>query len=433
MSVPLDRLYNFLSDVCNRDDLIIYRFLPHGSRKLEDLLSLTVDTCDDWFKKQTSYNMIFHDQEPLHYNFYTEKDLLTEIQKRRYWRTESDSALDPHASTFHDIITQMHIRSKIHFPINVNDQVLLCHSEKNSGEVERYEQNDFIGVYYWSHALIARDWFRYAELDPTLTTDFSQITKDFLIYNRAWGGTREYRLTFIEILLNQNLHNACRVTFNNTDSGNHYTNHKFTNPKLTITRKDIENYLDPTDADASASADYDSKDYVRCAIEVVLETIFDDQRQHLTEKALRPIACGRPFILAATPNSLQYLRDYGFETFNGLIDESYDTIIDPGERLCAIAKEMQRISLLAPDSKQKLWQQLYEISARNKQLFFSDQWHSNIVLEFKKNFDSAVQRVTFTNKNWNKIKSLIPNYHDDLICDSDYMDQFNIWLSSRQS
>jgi hypothetical protein len=46
----------------------------------------------------------------------------------------------------------------------------------------------------------------------------------------------------------------------------------------------------------------------------------------LTEKALRPIACGQPFILAATPGSLQYLRSYGFKTFSGYIDETYDTI-----------------------------------------------------------------------------------------------------------
>jgi len=433
MSVPLDRLYNFLSNICNRNDLLIYRFFPHGSKKLEHLVTLTLNT-HSWFHNITSHNMIFHDQEPLQYDFYNNEDFLTNLQKRkRLWRAESESALRCHADVFYKMLTPTHIRSKIHFPINANDQVLLCHSEKNSSELERYEQNNFIGVYYWSHALIARDWFRHARLDPVLVVNFEQITKDFLIYNRAWASTREYRLTFIEILLNQNLHTVCKVTFNDTDSGNHYADHKFTNVKLAIARKDIENYIGPTDASASASADYNNTDYATTAIEVVLETLFDDSRNHLTEKSLRPIACGRPFILAATPNSLQYLRDYGFETFHGLIDESYDTISDPRERLCAIANEMQRINLLSPDSKQKLWQQLYTISTRNKQLFFSDQWHNDVVSEFKKNFDSSIQRVTATNKYWNKIKRLVPDYHDDLICDADELEQFNDWLSSRQS
>lgn len=432
MSVPLDRLYNFLSNVCNRSDLLIYRFLPHGSRKLQDLQWLEGKPYD-WFEFQTAHNLIFHDQELLLYDFYSENDILAEVQKRRYWRSESDTVLGDYAVEWHKIITQMHLRSRIKFPISVHDQVLLCHSEKNSGELTRYEQNDFIGVYYWSHALIARDWFRYAKLDATLTVKFDQITKDFLIYNRAWSGIREYRLRFIELLLNQNLHDVCKVSFNPVDTDTHYTNHKFANHQFRLNRADIENYIPTTHVDASASADYDSQDYAQCAIEVVLETLFDDQRQHLTEKALRPIACGRPFIIVSTPGCLQYLRDYGFETFDGLIDESYDTIQDPDERLYAITAEMKRISMLAPDQKRKLWQDLYEISAKNRQLFFSDQWHDKIVSEFKNNFDSAIARVTCTNKSWNKIKKLVPDYHDNLLCNEDDLKKFNTWLAAKQS
>jgi hypothetical protein len=373
---------------------------------------------------------MFHDQEILNYNFYTTQDFSNDGPKRQFWLPKYDSTFRHQIDKFHNMVANMHLRSMIHYPIlNKNDQVLLCHSEKNSRELERYEQNDFIGVYYWSHALIAQDWFRYAELDPALIVNFNQINKDFLIYNRAWSGTREYRLTFTEMLLNQNLHRVCHMYFRKFDSENYYVDHKFANAKLSIACKDIENYLDSNDIDASASADYDNKDYAQCAIEVVLETLFDDQRQHLTEKALRPIACGRPFILAATPNSLQYLRDYGFETFDGLINESYDTIDDPRERLCAIVEEMQRISSLAPDLKQKLWQQLYEISARNKQLFFSDHWHNRIVSEFKNNFESAIKRVTCTEKHWTKLKKLVagadPNYHDYLIFDPDNLIQFD--------
>jgi hypothetical protein len=49
----------------------------------------------------------------------------------------------------------------------------------------------------------------------------------------------------------------------------------------------------------------------------VAETVFDT-RIHLTEKTLRPIACGHPFILAAGPGSLKYLQTYGFRTFSPL-------------------------------------------------------------------------------------------------------------------
>ena len=62
----------------------------------------------------------------------------------------------------------------------------------------------------------------------------------------------------------------------------------------------LENYYHPTGASSLASADFDIEDYNNTDIEVVLETLFDDTRWHLTEKALRPIACGQPFMFAAT-------------------------------------------------------------------------------------------------------------------------------------
>jgi hypothetical protein len=61
------------------------------------------------------------------------------------------------------------------------DKVLLLHSEQNSYPLTVFEQDDAIGVYWWSHAVIARDWFRYAEVDPVLPCT-SSPKYDFLIY-----------------------------------------------------------------------------------------------------------------------------------------------------------------------------------------------------------------------------------------------------------
>ena len=75
MTVPLDRLYNFLYDVCNRDDLIIYGFSPHGSKKLEGLSLLKDPNQTSWISRMTMPAFIFHDQEPLYYNLYTEEKI----------------------------------------------------------------------------------------------------------------------------------------------------------------------------------------------------------------------------------------------------------------------------------------------------------------------------------------------------------------------
>jgi hypothetical protein len=147
----------------------------------------------------------------------------------------------------------------------------------------------------------------------------------------------------------------------------------------------LENYFDLNTFDATASADYTNTDYKSTNIEVVLETLFDDQRWHLTEKILRPIACGQPFIIAATPGSLEYLRSYGFHTFSPLIDETYDTIQDPVARLKAITAEMRRITDLAVSQKQSLFAQLRTIAQHNRQWFFSSEFHHSIIRELQYN------------------------------------------------
>jgi hypothetical protein len=132
----------------------------------------------------------------------------------------------------------------------------------------------------------------------------------------------------------------------------------------------LHKYFRPNVASSASSADYDNTDYSQIGIEIVLETLFDDSRWHLTEKSLRPIACGQPFILMATAGSLQYLRQYGFKTFEGLIDESYDAVQDPRQRLQAVIKEMIRISALPHPDKTKLFLELNLTAQYNKHHFF---------------------------------------------------------------
>jgi hypothetical protein len=372
MSVPLDRLYNYLHDVVNHD-IVIYRWNPHGSKKLEDL-TLLKET--DFSKTITWPIMICHDQEPLNYHQYSKDDII------QYWQN-GPLGFSPELVNEGIKLLPVNVAATTGHE-SLYDCVLITHSEVNSSDLELYQQNHFATVYFWSHGIIARDWFRYAEHDPALKCRAPQQT--FLIYNRAWGGTREYRLKFAEMIATQDLAHKCRMGFSVFDDRQSYQHHKFKNSEFCITSTDLEQHFFKNNTLPSASADYCTQDYQETMLEVVLETLFDDSRWHLTEKTLRPIACGHPFILVATPGSLEYLRSYGFETFNGLIDETYDTIQDPVQRLNAIVDEMQR--LLTIDSV--TWDQLRSIAVKNKQRFFSKEFQEQIIDEFKSNFDKAI-------------------------------------------
>jgi len=373
MSVPLDRLYNFLQDICNQD-ILIYRFLPHGSRKIEDCLPLTEPNYK-YLEENPKVQMICHDQETLDYKSY-------------------EVPLELH-SKINNIPYPVFNKVSKHGAMNYYDQILLLHSEMRSKDLEWFENNGSTGVYWWSHAIIARDWYRYAEIDPLLYKEKNPKV-DFLIYNRAWSGLREYRLKFTELVLNQSLQSFCQLNFNPYDNNAHYKEHKFVNSAFALTRDDLCEYFDPTTVDAAASADYSNLDYQNCAIEVVLETVFDDTKWHLTEKTLRPLACGVPFILASTPGSLQYLQSYGFKTFHNYFDESYDLIHDPVQRLECIVHLMKQLSSLPQNQKQQLYSNLQSICDFNRQRFFSKSFYTQVVEEFVTNFSQAFQLIIQT-------------------------------------
>ena len=360
MSVPLDRLYNYLDSLCNHD-LLIYRFSPHGSKNMSDLQPLVAYNPMDWRQCLTTPGVIVHDQEPLYCTAATANAVVTEIIKH-------DSYVDSECK----------------------QQIL------------RFM---FIGVYWWAHAAIACDWYRFAKHDIGLAINFERMTKDFLIYNRAWAGTREYRVKFTEMIVDHNLQSFCNMKFNPIDDHCHYRDFHPVNAAFKANRYDIENYFEPCYADSYSSADYNSEDYSSIAIEVVLETLFDDQRWHLTEKSLRPIACGRPFILAATAGSLQYIRSYGFQTFAPYINENYDTIQDPLSRLAAITNEMKRINQLSPKDKRSLWHAIYCVAKHNQDLFFNDHWQSGIFKEFVTNINQglAIMEQHKTGSHWKQM------------------------------
>jgi hypothetical protein len=62
---------------------------------------------------------------------------------------------------------------------------------------------------------------------------------------------------------------------------------------------------------------------------VVTETCYWERKLHLTEKIFKPIVSRMPFILVGPAHNLEYLRSYGFQTFDYWWDESYDEIEDP--------------------------------------------------------------------------------------------------------
>lgn len=69
-----------------------------------------------------------------------------------------------------------------------------------------------------------------------------------------------------------------------------------------------------------------------------------DEMLQITEKTFKPIAFRHPFLVWGEMGILQLLKKLGFETFDNLFDESYDTIVDNKQRLDALVKNISKIS-----------------------------------------------------------------------------------------
>lgn len=79
---------------------------------------------------------------------------------------------------------------------------------------------------------------------------------------------------------------------------------------------------------------------------IVVETHFFGNL--VTEKTAKCLLAKRPFILFGAPQLLKHLKDLGFKTFDTVIDESYDQIIDPAERFQAALYSVNKLRSLDP-------------------------------------------------------------------------------------
>jgi hypothetical protein len=78
--------------------------------------------------------------------------------------------------------------------------------------------------------------------------------------------------------------------------------------------------------------------YNTCRFQLTVETIINNAfgEFHLTEKTIKPIIVGMPFVLMASSGYLERLKKLGFKTFESVWDESYDKIEKFEDRLQAI-------------------------------------------------------------------------------------------------
>lgn len=63
----------------------------------------------------------------------------------------------------------------------------------------------------------------------------------------------------------------------------------------------------------------------------------------MSEKTFKPIAFEQPFVVWGSLGTLEYLRTSGFETFDHVIDETYDTVVNNKQRLDSLIAAVDKL------------------------------------------------------------------------------------------
>jgi hypothetical protein len=98
----------------------------------------------------------------------------------------------------------------------------------------------------------------------------------------------------------------------------------------------------PFQVGTSDQSFYNPAWYAQTSFSMVSESSVTEKR-FISEKIFKPVAFQHAFVVHGTPGSLQYLHELGFETFDHVIDESYDKVSDYALRLQLIQSVLKNL------------------------------------------------------------------------------------------
>jgi len=340
----VNNFYDFFSSYYGweKTKIMPWVFKTHGSKNLLDLKpyydeKVYIDNTFEWPMYGT---MILHDQEPVSVNaIHTYKS--QELTTKKY-----------------DMYQRLNRKELLLSKTASCSWPIFCHSEYNSLDIKYIRHLGLIDCYYFWHGLVARDWFRHWKHHGDLDQSTSWQQR-FLLYARDHTGSRQYRKSVIESLMP--MQNQIQYSWHGNNS-----------------------------VDSSYSAKIVVKDAVDTAVHIVAETVFDQNKVHLTEKIFKPIVMRQPFVVFAGAGALEYLRRYGFQTFGSIWDESYDDESDHQTRSNKILKVITDLYNQSEEQFKSTIDQCRSIVQHNVDHFFSDQFEEILLNELHQNVTHSI-------------------------------------------
>jgi hypothetical protein len=149
--------------------------------------------------------------------------------------------------------------------------------------------------------------------------------------------------------------------------------------------KTLRHETDLNYGNISAWTDRHAMPHAHSYFEVCTETYMHGEYKSLTEKIFKPIANFHPFIFVAFPGALALLRQLGFRTFEGFIDQSYDDEPHEIKRMHMIVAEIDRLCSMSIDQLHDWYWGMEDILVHNH----------NHMMTFKSDEPKAIELIKY--------------------------------------
>lgn len=135
----------------------------------------------------------------------------------------------------------------------------------------------------------------------------------------------------------------------------------------------------PSDVTCGIDLSIDHPAYQETYVNLVTETTVDRLKPMVSEKTFKPIAAGQLFILIASPNAVEFLRQSGIDCFDDIINHGYNTVIDPSAR---IEQALDQLDLLNQRDLDALYHEIKPRLLKNSRYFNSQKFRDQFTLNF---------------------------------------------------
>ncbi len=345
------------------------------------------------------FSKLKYDQHTVDYlNKHGLKIFLTELLvkylgPRKYISKFDDLTVKLNEFNLHDVRFELDNKSLLEIKSLQLDSINDLIKNNNLTNVTVYtiedNVNDIFSQIYPNIKFICKDLFLSFELPRFMEghkpPELKQISKKFLCHNWRYSPSRHLLMSFL-VNFDGNYSWYHKGNFDNLQKGIHFNLCDLS--EIELINKGIENLnlVSPLNLDLDIKTTKTIQGQISDLLliperqipqfispniyqdifcVVVNECEFTEPTANISEKTLYAIKNKKPFILAAAPKSLNYLKKYGFKTFSEFWDEGYDLEINHQARLEKIFELIKHIDSFSIDQLRIINQELMPVIEYN--------------------------------------------------------------------